>query len=215
MHIFLQFASVNWTILPKIMSEHLCACELKLLLVKNCISDLMLLMRGNPKRDVIRDRIISCMFSFYMTCWFGVVLVAWQGFNIRLSGQDVGRGTFSQRHAMLVCQETDDTYIPLNHMSPEQKGFLEVGSVAHKTTFFKLCWNNAFFKAAETYVGSQHVLANPRCRDIKTVRASPFFVVTNHSFNKGVCFSFRYQVLFFSPQGLHSKAKESVPINCL
>uniref|UniRef100_A0A2K6KTM7 2-oxoadipate dehydrogenase complex component E1 n=1 Tax=Rhinopithecus bieti TaxID=61621 RepID=A0A2K6KTM7_RHIBE len=48
-----------------------------------------------------------------------------QGFNVRLSGQDVGRGTFSQRHAMVVCQETDDTYIPLNHMDPNQKGFLE------------------------------------------------------------------------------------------
>ncbi|XP_067155622.1 2-oxoadipate dehydrogenase complex component E1 [Apteryx mantelli] len=51
-----------------------------------------------------------------------------QGFNVRLSGQDVGRGTFSQRHVMLVCQETDDTYIPLNHMSPDQKGFLEVSN---------------------------------------------------------------------------------------
>uniref|UniRef100_A0A8C4K1A3 2-oxoadipate dehydrogenase complex component E1 n=1 Tax=Dromaius novaehollandiae TaxID=8790 RepID=A0A8C4K1A3_DRONO len=51
-----------------------------------------------------------------------------QGFNVRLSGQDVGRGTFSHRHAMLVCQETDDTYIPLNHMSPDQKGFLEVSN---------------------------------------------------------------------------------------
>uniref|UniRef100_A0A915MEQ2 Transketolase-like pyrimidine-binding domain-containing protein n=1 Tax=Meloidogyne javanica TaxID=6303 RepID=A0A915MEQ2_MELJA len=30
-----------------------------------------------------------------------------QGFDVRLSGQDVGRGTFSQRHAMLVCQQTD------------------------------------------------------------------------------------------------------------
>uniref|UniRef100_A0A2K6T6U7 2-oxoadipate dehydrogenase complex component E1 n=1 Tax=Saimiri boliviensis boliviensis TaxID=39432 RepID=A0A2K6T6U7_SAIBB len=49
-----------------------------------------------------------------------------QGFNVRLSGQDVGRGTFSQRHAMVVCQETDDTYIPLNHMDPNQRGFLEV-----------------------------------------------------------------------------------------
>lgn len=48
------------------------------------------------------------------------------GFNIRISGQDVGRGTFSQRHAMVVCQETNDTYIPLNHISPEQTGFLEV-----------------------------------------------------------------------------------------
>uniref|UniRef100_A0A4W2EJL2 2-oxoadipate dehydrogenase complex component E1 n=1 Tax=Bos indicus x Bos taurus TaxID=30522 RepID=A0A4W2EJL2_BOBOX len=49
-----------------------------------------------------------------------------EGFNVRLSGQDVGRGTFSQRHAMVVCQKTDDTYIPLNHMDPNQKGFLEM-----------------------------------------------------------------------------------------
>ncbi|XP_074534421.1 2-oxoadipate dehydrogenase complex component E1 [Halichoeres trimaculatus] len=49
-----------------------------------------------------------------------------QGFDIRISGQDVGRGTFSQRHAMVVCQETNDMYIPLNHISPQQTGFLEV-----------------------------------------------------------------------------------------
>ncbi|XP_036963871.1 probable 2-oxoglutarate dehydrogenase E1 component DHKTD1, mitochondrial [Acanthopagrus latus] len=55
---------------------------------------------------------------------FGSLLA--QGFNIRISGQDVGRGTFSQRHAMVVCQETNDMYIPLNHISPQQTGFLEV-----------------------------------------------------------------------------------------
>uniref|UniRef100_A0A8D0HHJ1 2-oxoadipate dehydrogenase complex component E1 n=1 Tax=Sphenodon punctatus TaxID=8508 RepID=A0A8D0HHJ1_SPHPU len=60
------------------------------------------------------------------TLAFGSLLS--QGFNIRLSGQDVGRGTFSQRHAMFVCQETGETYIPLNHMSPDQKGFLEVSN---------------------------------------------------------------------------------------
>ncbi len=51
------------------------------------------------------------------------------GFNIRISGQDVGRGTFSQRHAMVVCQETNDMYIPLNNISPQQTGFLEVRSL--------------------------------------------------------------------------------------
>nr|XP_006633362.2 PREDICTED: probable 2-oxoglutarate dehydrogenase E1 component DHKTD1, mitochondrial isoform X1 [Lepisosteus oculatus] len=55
---------------------------------------------------------------------FGSLLC--QGFNIRISGQDVGRGTFSQRHAMVVCQESNDMYIPLNHIMPEQNGFLEV-----------------------------------------------------------------------------------------
>ncbi|MGH0121611.1 UNVERIFIED_CONTAM: hypothetical protein FKN15_006588 [Acipenser sinensis] len=44
----------------------------------------------------------------------------------RTHKQDVGRGTFSQRHAMVVCQETSDMYIPLNDLVPEQKGFLEV-----------------------------------------------------------------------------------------
>ncbi|XP_054631558.1 2-oxoadipate dehydrogenase complex component E1 [Dunckerocampus dactyliophorus] len=55
---------------------------------------------------------------------FGSLLC--QGFNIRISGQDVGRGTFSQRHAMVVCQDTNDMFIPLNHISPQQKGLLEV-----------------------------------------------------------------------------------------
>ncbi|CAK6961646.1 -oxoadipate dehydrogenase complex component E1 [Scomber scombrus] len=55
---------------------------------------------------------------------FGSLLC--QGFNIRISGQDVGRGTFSQRHAMVVCQDTNDMHIPLNHINPQQKGFLEV-----------------------------------------------------------------------------------------
>ncbi|KAH3853582.1 hypothetical protein DPMN_096111 [Dreissena polymorpha] len=48
------------------------------------------------------------------------------GFNVRISGQDVGRGTFSHRHAMLVDQVTDEIYVPLNHMTENQAGFLEV-----------------------------------------------------------------------------------------
>ena len=38
------------------------------------------------------------------------------GYHVRISGQDVDRGTFSQRHCMLVDQSTDEMYIPLNHM---------------------------------------------------------------------------------------------------
>ena len=49
-----------------------------------------------------------------------------QGYNVRLSGQDVGRGTFSHRHAMLVDQDTGKVFIPLNHMEKDQKCFIEV-----------------------------------------------------------------------------------------
>ncbi|KAJ2777901.1 hypothetical protein H4R18_004913 [Coemansia javaensis] len=41
-----------------------------------------------------------------------------EGHGVRLCGQDVGRGTFSQRHAMFVCQDTERVYVPLNHMAP-------------------------------------------------------------------------------------------------
>src|SRR6187399_2929023 len=36
-----------------------------------------------------------------------------EGFGVRLSGQDSGRGTFSQRHAIWVDQETERKFIPL------------------------------------------------------------------------------------------------------
>jgi 2-oxoglutarate dehydrogenase E1 component len=55
---------------------------------------------------------------------FGTLLN--EGFKIRLSGQDVQRGTFSQRHAVLVDQETDKRYTPLNHLVKEQKIKIEV-----------------------------------------------------------------------------------------
>lgn len=41
----------------------------------------------------------------------------YQGYNVRLSGEDVGRGTFAHRHAMLVDQETNEIHIPLNAMA--------------------------------------------------------------------------------------------------
>jgi len=37
-----------------------------------------------------------------------------EGYNVRLSGQDSGRGTFSQRHAVWVDQETEEKYVPLS-----------------------------------------------------------------------------------------------------
>lgn len=42
------------------------------------------------------------------------------GTNIRLTGQDSGRGTFSHRHSVLHNQVDDTTYIPLNNLSANQ-----------------------------------------------------------------------------------------------
>ena len=45
------------------------------------------------------------------------------GYAVRLSGQDVGRGTFSHRHAIWYDQETEKKYIPLRHVSETQPRF--------------------------------------------------------------------------------------------
>ncbi|MGQ9818991.1 MAG: multifunctional oxoglutarate decarboxylase/oxoglutarate dehydrogenase thiamine pyrophosphate-binding subunit/dihydrolipoyllysine-residue succinyltransferase subunit [Candidatus Kapaibacteriales bacterium] len=49
---------------------------------------------------------------------FGSVLL--DGWNIRFSGQDSRRGTFSQRHSVLVDYLTEEEYIPLNHIEKYQ-----------------------------------------------------------------------------------------------
>lgn len=46
--------------------------------------------------------------------------IAMDGHRIRLSGQDCGRGTFSQRHAVLHDVETGLTHVPLQHLAENQ-----------------------------------------------------------------------------------------------
>ncbi len=46
-----------------------------------------------------------------------------EGTHVRMSGQDTGRGTFSQRHAVLIDQETEERYVPIDHVSPGQAPF--------------------------------------------------------------------------------------------
>ncbi|MDD4914931.1 MAG: 2-oxoglutarate dehydrogenase E1 component [Methylococcales bacterium] len=43
-----------------------------------------------------------------------------EGYDVRLTGQDVGRGTFSHRHAILLNQLDGENYIPLNHLGEQQ-----------------------------------------------------------------------------------------------
>lgn len=42
------------------------------------------------------------------------------GYPIRLCGQDVGRGTFAHRHAVLYDQNSGECFIPLSHLSEKQ-----------------------------------------------------------------------------------------------
>jgi 2-oxoglutarate dehydrogenase E1 component len=58
---------------------------------------------------------------------FGALLT--EGYPVRLSGQDSTRGTFSQRHAGLIDQETEERYHPLNHIRDGQAPFEVIDSM--------------------------------------------------------------------------------------
>jgi 2-oxoglutarate dehydrogenase E1 component len=52
-----------------------------------------------------------------------------EGHKVRLSGQDCERGTFSQRHSVLIDQEDESRYTPFNHLAPEQGHFEVINSL--------------------------------------------------------------------------------------
>ncbi|CAI5758415.1 unnamed protein product [Candida verbasci] len=49
--------------------------------------------------------------------------LALEGYHVRVSGQDVERGTFSQRHAVLHDQNSESTWTPLSNLSEDQGVF--------------------------------------------------------------------------------------------
>jgi 2-oxoglutarate dehydrogenase E1 component len=61
-------------------------------------------------------------WGFAETLAYGTLLS--EGYPIRLTGQDVGRGTFSHRHAVLHDQNNGGTYVPLQNVSEYQPTFV-------------------------------------------------------------------------------------------
>ncbi|QJE98488.1 2-oxoglutarate dehydrogenase E1 component [Luteolibacter luteus] len=66
--------------------------------------------------------------------WAFAESLAWgallsEGHQVRLSGQDCRRGTFSQRHAVFYDSESRDRYIPLEHVSEKQAKFCVYNSL--------------------------------------------------------------------------------------
>ncbi|PWE29253.1 2-oxoglutarate dehydrogenase E1 component [Maritimibacter sp. 55A14] len=58
---------------------------------------------------------------------FGSLML--EGYPVRLSGQDCTRGTFSQRHSGIIDQETEERYLPLNHIRDGQAQYEVIDSM--------------------------------------------------------------------------------------
>jgi 2-oxoglutarate dehydrogenase E1 component len=49
-----------------------------------------------------------------------------QGYDVRFTGQDVERGTFSHRHAIVKAEDSEETYCGLNNIEADQKAQLRI-----------------------------------------------------------------------------------------
>ncbi|MGD9764596.1 MAG: 2-oxoglutarate dehydrogenase E1 component [Candidatus Binatia bacterium] len=84
----------------------------------------------HPKQRRVLDERVAAVRSGRNIDWacaemlaFGSLLL--EGTNVRLAGQDSGRGTFSQRHAVLTDHTNDARHVPLQHLSSDQ-GWCEI-----------------------------------------------------------------------------------------
>ncbi|MCG8415814.1 MAG: 2-oxoglutarate dehydrogenase E1 component, partial [Pseudomonadales bacterium] len=64
---------------------------------------------------------VPCDWGMAETLAYASVLTS--GNNVRITGQDVGRGTFSHRHAVVYDQETAEDFVPLQQLAPGQSKF--------------------------------------------------------------------------------------------
>ena len=62
-------------------------------------------------------------FDWAMGEQFAFATLLDEGFAVRLSGQDSERGTFSHRHSVVTVEDSEEEYIPLRHVSPQQAPF--------------------------------------------------------------------------------------------
>ncbi|MBI4238048.1 MAG: 2-oxoglutarate dehydrogenase E1 component [Deltaproteobacteria bacterium] len=55
--------------------------------------------------------------------WLAYASLLQQGVGVRISGQDVERGTFAHRHAVITIEDSVEEYVPLRHVAPTQGRF--------------------------------------------------------------------------------------------
>ena len=80
-----------------------------------------------PRRIEALEKGKGYDWAFAESLAWGALLT--EGNPVRLSGQDVRRGTFSHRHAVFYDSETRDRYIPLKHLSDDQAKFCVYNSL--------------------------------------------------------------------------------------
>ncbi|WP_372682372.1 2-oxoglutarate dehydrogenase E1 component [Desulfosarcina sp.] len=82
----------------------------------------------HPRLKGVLDKRLDAVNTGKGIDWAGAEALAFasllaDGHTVRLSGQDVSRGTFSQRHSVIWDYETGQAHTPLNHLKAGQAAF--------------------------------------------------------------------------------------------
>jgi 2-oxoglutarate dehydrogenase E1 component len=88
----------------------------------------------NPKLERLLQKRLKAAEKGFGLDWSGAEALAFgslltEGFPVRLSGQDSGRGTFSQRHSVLVDIQSGEKYAPLDALEKHQASFTVYNSL--------------------------------------------------------------------------------------
>lgn len=70
-----------------------------------------------------------------------------EGNHVRLSGQDVERGTFSHRHAHVFYQDRDGCYVPINAIAKENSSRTFIASCSHLSEYAVLGFETGYAQA--------------------------------------------------------------------
>ncbi|KAG1718674.1 thiamine diphosphate-binding protein [Suillus paluster] len=158
---------------------------------------------------------------------FGSLML--EGCDVRIAGQDVGRGTFSHRHAMLVDQKTEGVIVPLNQALAEANGKLELANTSWERPDLLPIWEaqfGDFFNGAQviidTFIASSEtkwlkqsgiVLLLPHCcriermlQKIPNVNMHVVFPTTSaqyfHLLRRQIKRNYRKPLIVAAPKGL-------------
>jgi 2-oxoglutarate dehydrogenase E1 component len=78
----------------------------------------------NKTQKLFEDRsamIVNDNYDWAMGELMAYATLMNEGSNVRFSGQDVERGTFSHRHAVITLEDSEEQYIPLNNIGTKGK----------------------------------------------------------------------------------------------
>ena len=67
-----------------------------------------------------------------------------EGNHVRISGQDVERGTFSHRHAHVFYQDRDGCYVPINQLTKENSNRDFIASNSHLSEYAVLGFEQGY-----------------------------------------------------------------------